>query len=418
MQKIIYLLIFTLLLLPACKTSSKEPETPKPENLFLSQQLRNSLKAYDLMRNDIGVYADAVKFDGKQNVPCSVASVGMALVALCAADATGNDAQAGSKALQTLKSFSGKTNGFNPARNPVNGFFRHWIDMESGVRAWNSEYSSIDTGILVAGALFCKSYFSNSEEIAQLADSLYLSVNWSASIANSETGQIWMVFEENGGGSLPTKPFNEYMITAWLAKNDKRDNSEATALWDNHYADPSALPKKEYEGYELLTDADHYLSNFVIQFPYYLCHPFTTSESYISYLTNALNADLKWWTLINEPSEYIWGTGAGPALSGYNADNFDNNPGKICSPHIIAGFIPIRPQSLEDLEKLWDNDLGRYALPGDTSHVLWRFSTIKSDWIADGAAGVDWSTMVFGLAAHPDALGSSFFKTHNDFQFP
>jgi hypothetical protein len=344
--------------------------------------------------------------------------VGMALVALCVADATGNDAEAEQKAMYTLRAFADKIDGFSPARNPVNGFFRHWIDMDTGVRAWNSEYSSIDSGILVAGALFCKSYFADNDEIGQLADSLYLSVNWSAAIGNTDNGEIWMVFDEQGNGSLPCKPFNEYMITAWLAKNDLRGNNEATALWDKHYAGPAALPKKNYEDYELLTDADHYLSNFVIQFPYYLCHPFTISEAYITYLTNAMNADLKWWSLNSDQPEYVWGTGAGPALSDYHADNFGNNPGIICSPQIIAGFIPLRAACLDDLEQLWESGLGRYDLPGDTSQVLWRFSMIQPEWIADGAAGVDWSTMVFGLAAHPDALGSTFFKTHNNFQVP
>ena len=412
MNKIIRIAIILFLLLPACKTESKNPEKPKPENLFLTHLLQNSLKAYDMMRNDKGVYADAVKFDGNK-VPCSVASVGMALVALCIADASGLDTDAGQKALQTLRTFSGKTEGFAPARNPVNGYFRHWIDMDNGERAWNSEYSSIDSGILIAGALFCKSYFSNMNEIARLADSLYLSVNWSAAVANSATGELWMVFDEQGNGNLPLKPFNEYMITAWLAKNDRRDNNAATALWDNYYDEPSALPKIDYEGYQLLTDGDHYLSNFVIQFPYYLCHPFTTSDAYVTYLNHAMQADLKWWSLNSDQPEYVWGT-----LSGYNADNFNFNPGKISSPQIIAGFIPIRTTCLDDLQRLWESDMGMYELPGDTSRVLWRFSTLQPGWTADGTAGVDWSTMVFGLAAHPDALGIGFFETHNGFQFP
>jgi len=51
---------------------------------------------------------------------------------------------------------NGRTSGFVPARNPQNGFFRHWINMTTGERAWSSEYSSIDTGLLVIGALFSK----------------------------------------------------------------------------------------------------------------------------------------------------------------------------------------------------------------------------------------------------------------------
>ncbi|NQT27389.1 hypothetical protein HQ585_18695 [candidate division KSB1 bacterium] len=418
--KIILLILSISILCSGCKkksTNEPEPTGPPIQNEFIAEQLRTALEAYDLMRNGIGVYADAVKFDGNP-VPCSVAAVGMGLVALCVADEAGYDTSAETKALQTIRAFSGLVTGFDPARNPVNGFFRHWIDMNTGERAWNSEYSSIDSGILLAGVLFCKSYFSGNSEIASLADSLYLSITWSDCIGSIQTGEIWMVFDEAGNGSLPAKPFNEYMITAWLAKNDIRDNTRATALWSAHYADPANLPKKTYEGFECITDGNHFLSNFVIQFPYYLCHPFTTSSDYIEYLSNAKDGDLKWWELNTTQPDYVWGTGAGPAVNGYHADSFDANPYKTCSPQILAGFLPIYPEGLDDLENLWNSGLGRYDLPGSDDQVLWRFSITRPDWTADGAAGVDWSTMVFGLAAHPEALGIDFFIQHNDFKFP
>lgn len=418
-MKWIFIFPIACLLLAGCKKQTNGPKTEGPaiRDTFIAERLQSSLKAYDLMRNAIGVYADAVKFDGNE-VPCSVAAVGMGLVSLCVADAAGYDADAETKALQTIRTFAGKTDGFSPARNPVNGFFRHWLDMNTGARAWNSEYSSIDSGILIAGVLFCKTYFSSNTEIGNLADSLYLSIRWADTIGNVDQGEIWMVFDEAGHGSLPAVPFNEYMITAWLARNDARNNILATALWEKHYADPAALPKKTYEGYELLTDWNHFLSNFVIQFPYYLCHHFTVSAAYGDYLTHAKDADKKWWELNTDQPAYVWGTGAGPALSGYNADSFDGNSGKICSPQILSGFLPINPAGLDDLKNLWNSGLGRYTLPGTDDQVLWRFSIKNPTWTADGAAGVDWSTMVFGLAAHPDALGISFFSRYNDFQFP
>ena len=66
------------------------------------------------------------------------------------------------RTIKTLETMNGLTHGFNPAKNKINGFFRHFIDMKTGERAWNSEYSSIDTAILIAGALFSKTYFSNN----------------------------------------------------------------------------------------------------------------------------------------------------------------------------------------------------------------------------------------------------------------
>lgn len=387
---------------------------------FLQEQIRASIKTFQLMRNDVGVYADAVKFKNPQNHPCSVASVGMGLVSICIADALDLVTDGDAQAEQTLNAMLGNIPSFSPARNPVNGFFRHWINMKTGDRAWNSEYSSIDSAILVAGALFCKSYFSESGSIAALADALFLSIDWSAAIASITTGELYMTFLENGTGSLSTRPFNEYMIVAWLAKHDTRSDKRAEALWTHFYETPERLPKKSYADYELLTDnTSHYLSNFVIQFPYYLCHHFSTSPEYLDYLKNAKDADKQWFQDNTDAADYIWGSGAGPTPDGYNADSFSNNAAKIASPHIIAGFLPIFPEGLADLEALWNEGLGVYQIPdAEKTKLLWRIRISKPEWRADAVAGVDWSTMVFGLAAHPDLLGISFFEKHNQFTFP
>jgi hypothetical protein len=62
------------------------------------------------------------------------------------------------------------------------GFFYHFIDMKTGQRFEESELSTVDTAILIAGALFCQSYFdgSNSEEveIRRLVDEIYARVDW------------------------------------------------------------------------------------------------------------------------------------------------------------------------------------------------------------------------------------------------
>lgn len=56
------------------------------------------------------------------------------------------------------------------------GFFYHFIDMKTGKRAWESEISSIDTGILLMGVLAAGQYFGG--EIATKANKLYEDVNW------------------------------------------------------------------------------------------------------------------------------------------------------------------------------------------------------------------------------------------------
>lgn len=386
--------------------------------------INNSLNLFKFLRNERGVYADAARFHPPQFHPASIATIGMGLISLCVANELDMIDSSEALVMQTLEIMSGKYLDYLPARNAKNGFFRHWINLVTGEREWNSEYSSIDTGILIAGALFCKTYFSDNKQIGLLADSLFLSIDWNSSIGNPDSGEIFMTFSEDGEGHAITKPFNEYMIVAWLAKNDYRNNSSATTLWEKFYLDPDSLLKSKFYDIELLTDnANHFLSSFVIQFPYYLCYPFTVNEKYRFYLNNAMVADKKYWqTIFNDSSKnHIWGTGAGASIvsSGYNADNFNYNPGIICSPHIIAGFIPVNPDGIHDINSICYDSLGLYYLPDSSqTDLLWRFSMDSLEWKANDIQGVDYSTMVFGLASHPLMLGTEFFEKYNNFQFP
>jgi hypothetical protein len=62
------------------------------------------------------------------------------------------------------------------------GFFYHFLDMETGTRSGDSELSTVDTALLVAGALFCQSYFNGTDredqEIRSLVDEIYRRVDW------------------------------------------------------------------------------------------------------------------------------------------------------------------------------------------------------------------------------------------------
>jgi hypothetical protein len=62
------------------------------------------------------------------------------------------------------------------------GFFFHFLDMQTGYRFEQVELSTIDTSLLLAGVLFCQSYFTGSTSteaaIRAYADSLYRRVDW------------------------------------------------------------------------------------------------------------------------------------------------------------------------------------------------------------------------------------------------
>src|SRR6266542_3406517 len=82
------------------------------------------------------------------------------------------------RVLATLRFFHDAPQG--PSARGVSGykgFFYHYLDMKTGERFEDSELSTVDTAILLAGVLFCQSYFDGSDpeevEIRDLAEEIY-----------------------------------------------------------------------------------------------------------------------------------------------------------------------------------------------------------------------------------------------------
>jgi hypothetical protein len=77
--------------------------------------------------------------------------------------------QARKRALVTLRFFDSKM-------KPVHGLYPHFINWKNGERYWKCEYSTIDTALLLCGALTAGEYFGG--EVKTLADRLLRKVNW------------------------------------------------------------------------------------------------------------------------------------------------------------------------------------------------------------------------------------------------
>ncbi|MFD0860591.1 T9SS type A sorting domain-containing protein [Sungkyunkwania multivorans] len=394
--------------------------------------LQDTYELYDLQRQYNGVYLDSKIINGTDYHPCSVANTGVGLISLCVADRAGYITYARDLARQTLRTMLGYTPDFDPDRNG-SGFYRHFIDVDTGNQAWNSEYSSIDTALLAIGALFAKKYF-NDNEISAYADELFLSVDWEAAIANPSTGAIWRELDSGGNGlsGTSTLPFNEYIIVAYLAmKSEGGSGGAGTAAW-NVWQQLGNFANSNYWGYELLTDdasGNAFLSDFTIQFPYYLISWAHNSPSYVNYMGNMASADKLYYQNIsgNYPglNGYEWGLGAGNSpgtfngitytLYGYNADRINEHAAHVVSPHIVAGYIPIRPSAKTDLQQMLSSNKGIYNL-NTGQQLLWRYSLDEPTWNSDQIQGIDYSTMLYGLAA--DQFGISFFSNNNDYDFP
>lgn len=78
----------------------------------------------------------------------------------------------------------------------VNGFFYHFLNMETGKREWNSEASVIDTAILMNGVLFVGEYFG--DEIKEKAGKLYEQVQWDWYV-NKDRDMFYMSYTPENG---------------------------------------------------------------------------------------------------------------------------------------------------------------------------------------------------------------------------
>jgi len=91
--------------------------------------------------------------------------------------------QARQRVLATLRFFHDAPQGPEArGRSGYKGFFYHFLDMKTGERFEDNELSTVDTAILLAGALFCQSYFDGADpeetQIRSLVDEIYRRVDW------------------------------------------------------------------------------------------------------------------------------------------------------------------------------------------------------------------------------------------------
>jgi hypothetical protein len=148
------------------------------------------------------------------------------------------------------------------------GFFYHFLDMETGYRFKDVELSTIDTTLLLAGALFCQSYFDQKDYkenlIRQHAETLYRRANWKwFQMSKPWVSMGWR--PEHGFIEADWRGYNEAMILLVLAlasptypvEKDVWKNWTDTYKWGEFYG-------QEYVGFAPLFG--HHYSHVWIDF--------------------------------------------------------------------------------------------------------------------------------------------------------
>ena len=103
----------------------------------------------------------------------TIAATGFGLTALCIASARRwiPASEAADKVRITLRAFQGKVENRN-------GWFYHFLDAPSGARYRDTELSSIDTALLLAGILTARACFHGDREVVRLATEIYHRVDF------------------------------------------------------------------------------------------------------------------------------------------------------------------------------------------------------------------------------------------------
>ena len=169
----------------------------------------------------------------------SVAAVGFALTAYPIGVEKGwiTRTQAAERTLSTLRFLWLGPQGPQPQGTMgYKGFFYHFLDARTGYRAAESELSTIDTALLMAGVLEAQAFFDRPGEteraIRELADQLYLRVDWAWAMSPKHPPLLSMGWTpEHGYLAFDWQGYNEAMILYLLALGSPTHPIEPHA-WD------------------------------------------------------------------------------------------------------------------------------------------------------------------------------------------
>lgn len=309
--------------------------------------LNENSKGYGLIR-DKDMYADNI---------ASIASVGYGLAALVIGVERKwiSYKKAYKRANKTLDTFLNNVEG-------ENGFYYHFVNMDTGKREWNCEISIIDTAIFICGAICAGEFFEG--EVKQKAEELYKRINWEW-YRNKETNYFYMGYKPEKGFWGHWDMYAEQLMLYVLGAGSPTFPINKT-MYDDI--------RKEKESYEGIEDIVYTYCGTL--FTYQFSHAWIdfrnkVDKQGINWFENSIKATIanreyciknskkfktfgenSWGlTACVGPKGYSGGYGAKPSL----ADLDKENDGTI-SPCGSAGSIVFTPQlSIKALENFYNN---------------------------------------------------------------
>ena len=153
-------------------------------SVSLEDLLQLQRETFDYFLNEVNPENGLIRDKTAADWPASIAATGLALACYPVAVERGlmTRREAIARTLSTLRFFWTSPQGPEPDATGYQGFYYHFLDTQTGRRAWRCELSTIDSALLLAGALAAAVYFdegtTDEREIRTLADALYRRADW------------------------------------------------------------------------------------------------------------------------------------------------------------------------------------------------------------------------------------------------
>ena len=240
------------------------------KNLLETELEKTQLEAFTYFLNECNTENGLILDKTSDNWPASIAATGLALATYPVGVERNfiSRQEAVERTLTTLRFFWNSPQSEAPDATGYKGFYYHFLDMETGQRAWDCELSTVDSAFLIAGILTAGLYFDantpKEKEIRKLAHELYARVDWQWSRNLGETiTHGWT--PEHGFLPYRWKGYDEAMLLYTLALGSPTYplSQNSYAAWTNTYE------WKKIFGYEYLYSGSfftHQLSHIWIDF--------------------------------------------------------------------------------------------------------------------------------------------------------
>ena len=305
---------------------------------------------------------------GRTTSISSIAATGFSLSALCVAAQHSyiNPSQCEERLLTTL-------NFLLTRAEHERGFFPHYLDVSSGTAALASEYSSMDTAILLAGAIHA-ALFLNSRKAETYAEELYSRVDWSWMLG----GDVDKVSTGTPALHMGWHPQTGFLQERWDAY------SECLLMYLLAVGSPThSIPARSWDAvrrstfdYGGMRFISSYGALFIHQYLHIWADVRSVQDNYSNYFENSISAihAHKTWCMLQHGrfpwvDERLWGfsasDSAGGAYQAWAAPPVVGVWDGTIAPHAAGGSLGLLPEesivALKTIREHYPQSFTRYG---------------------------------------------------------